>query len=53
MPYSTLTEPTVQCLARLRAKTITTMHGSVYVGDSSRTLLGLAVVLKEVVGSTS
>lgn len=50
MPYSTLTEPTLQRLAALQPKTLATMHGSAFVGDGAHALRGLAVVLKEVLG---
>ena len=53
MPYSTLTDPTLQRLAALQPKTLATMHGSAFVGDGARALRDLAVVLKEVLGSKS
>lgn len=53
VPYSTLTEPTLQRLAGLEPKTLATMHGSVFVGDGSRALCDLAAVLKEVLGPAS
>jgi len=48
MPYSTLTEPTLQRLAALQPKTLATMHGAAYVGDGARALRDLAVMFKEV-----
>ncbi|WP_455388821.1 hypothetical protein [Petrachloros mirabilis] len=53
VPYSTLTEPTLQRLAGLQPKTLATMHGSVFVGDGSGALRDLAAVLKEVLGPAS
>ncbi|HSN04006.1 MAG TPA: MBL fold metallo-hydrolase, partial [Nitrospira sp.] len=53
MPYSTLTEPTLQRLADLQPKTLATMHGSAFVGDGARALRGLAVIIKEVLGPQS
>ncbi|MGA6826927.1 MBL fold metallo-hydrolase [Nitrospira sp. NS4] len=53
LPYSTLTEPTLQRLAALQPKTLATMHGSAFVGDGARALRDLAVVLKEVLGPQS
>jgi flavorubredoxin len=48
MPYSSLTEPTLQRLAELQPKTLATMHGSAFVGDGARALRDLATVLKDV-----
>lgn len=48
LPYSTLTEPTLQRLAGLQPKTLATMHGSAFVGDGARALRDLAVMFKEV-----
>ena len=48
LPYSTLTDPTLQRLAELQPKTLATMHGSAYVGDGDRALRDLAVMFKEV-----
>ena len=48
LPYSTLTDPTLQRLADLQPKTLATMHGSAYVGDGDRALRDLAVMFKEV-----
>jgi flavorubredoxin len=50
IPYSTLTDPTLQRLAALQPKTLATMHGSAYVGDGGQALRDLAVVLKDVLG---
>jgi len=50
MPYSTLLEPTLDRLAALQPKTLATMHGSAFIGDGSRALRDLAVVLKDVLG---
>ena len=51
MPYSTLTEPTLQRLAALQPKTLATMHGSAFVGDGARALHDLASLLKDILGS--
>jgi flavorubredoxin len=48
LPYSTLTDPTLQRLAELQPKTLATMHGSAFVGDGARALRDLAVMYKEV-----
>lgn len=53
LPYSTLMEPTLHRLADLQPKTLATMHGSVFVGDGARALRDLAVMYKEVLGSSS
>jgi flavorubredoxin len=50
MPYSTLMEPTLHRLAGLQPKTLATMHGSAFVGDGARALLGLAIMFKDVLG---
>jgi flavorubredoxin len=50
MPYSTLTDATLQRLAALQPKTVATMHGSAYIGDGARALRDLAVLLKDVLG---
>jgi flavorubredoxin len=51
MPYSTLTDATLQRLAGLKPKTLATMHGSTFVGDGSKACQDLAVVLREVLGA--
>jgi len=53
IPYSTLTDPTLQRLAALQPKTLAAMHGSAFVGDGARALRDLAVVFKEVLGPKS
>lgn len=53
MPYCTLTDATLQRLAALQPKRLATMHGSVYVGDGSKTLQDLAVIWREVLGPQS
>ncbi len=50
MPYSTLTEPTLVRLAALNARTVATMHGSVFVGDGEKVCHDLAGVLREIFG---
>ena len=48
MPYSTLTDATLQRLAALQPTTLATMHGSVYVGDGRQALYDLATVFRDV-----
>jgi len=48
LPYSTLTDPTLQRLAELQPRTLATMHGSAFVGDGARALRDLAVMYREV-----
>ncbi len=50
LPYTPLTDPTLQRLAALKPKALATMHGSTYVGDGERVLRDLAVVLRETYG---
>jgi flavorubredoxin len=53
VPYSTLTDPTLQRLAALQPKTLATMHGSVFIGDGARALRDLAAMYKEVLAPGS
>ena len=53
LPYSTLTDPTLQRLAELQPKTLATMHGSAYVGDGAHALRDLAAMYKEVLAPGS
>jgi flavorubredoxin len=48
MPYTPYTDSTLRRLAALKPRTIATMHGSTFVGDSTKALGDLALVLKEV-----
>lgn len=50
IPYTPLTDPTLKDLAALKPKRLVTMHGSTYVGDGEKALLGLAEVMREVLG---
>lgn len=50
LPYSTLTDPTLNRLAGLQPKTLATMHGTAFVGDGARALRDLAVLYKDVLG---
>jgi flavorubredoxin len=52
LPYTPLTQPTLQRLAALKPHTVATMHGSTFVGDGERALNDLAQVLKEVLGGS-
>ena len=53
VPYSTLTDATLHRLAGLQPKTLAAMHGSAFVGDGARALRDLAVMFKEVLGSST
>jgi len=50
MPYTKHTDSIMQRLAELNPRTIAPMHGSAFVGDGSRSLRDLAVVMREVLG---
>jgi flavorubredoxin len=50
MPYTKHTDSIMQRLADLNPRTIAPMHGSAFVGDGSRSLRELAVVMREVLG---
>ena len=50
MPYTPLTEPTLERLAALKPRTLAAMHGSTFVGDGARAIGDLAQVLKNVLG---
>ena len=50
MPYTKHTDSIMQRLADLNPRTIAPMHGSAFVGDGSRSLCDLAVVMREVLG---
>jgi len=51
MPYTTDTDATLRRLAGLRPEVLATMHGSSFRGDGQEALLGLAGVVKELIGS--
>lgn len=53
VPYCSLTEATLNRLARLQPKRLATMHGSVYVGDGGTALRDLAVMWREVLTPSS
>src|SRR5687768_5474941 len=48
MPYTKHTDGILQKLAALNPQTIVPMHGSAYVGDGTRAIRDLAVVMREV-----
>jgi flavorubredoxin len=50
VPFTRHTEGILRGLAELRPRTIATQHGSTYVGDGERALLGLSRVMREVLG---
>ncbi len=51
LPYTPMTDPLMERLARLAPKCCATMHGSAYVGDGARALRSLAAVIKEAFGA--
>lgn len=53
LPYSELTHTHLHRLAQLSPKILATMHGSVYEGDGSKTLLDLDSILREVLTQPS
>jgi flavorubredoxin len=53
MPYTQHTERMLQELAALKPRTIAAMHGSTFRGNGERALRDLAVVMREVLTSTS
>jgi flavorubredoxin len=53
MPYTQHTERMLQELAALKPRTIATMHGTAFRGDGERALRDLAVVMREVLTSSS
>lgn len=50
MPYTKHTDGILQKLAALNPRTLAPMHGSAYVGDGTRAIRDLAVVMREVLG---
>ncbi len=51
VPYRDETGVVLRKLAALKPRTLATMHGSSYSGDCERELLGLAEVMKRVLGT--
>jgi flavorubredoxin len=51
MPYTSRTDGILGKLADLNPKTLAIMHGSSYAGDGSAALRGLAVIMRDVLGS--
>lgn len=51
MPYGTRTDQSLRRLAELAPTTLATMHGSTFVGDGTKAIGDLAVVLREVLGA--
>lgn len=51
VPYCSLTEATLNRLAGLQPKRLATMHGSVYIGNGSQALHGLAAVWRDVLNT--
>ncbi len=51
-PYTPLTEPILHGLADLQPKQLALMHGSAFVGDGEKALRDLAVIMREVLGSS-
>jgi hypothetical protein len=52
-PYTPFTEPILHGLADLRPARLALMHGSVFVGDGTRALRDLAVLMREILGTHS
>jgi flavorubredoxin len=50
LPYTPMTDPTIQRLAGLRPRVLATMHGSVFEGDGAAALRDYAGILREVLG---
>ncbi len=53
VPYCSVTDATLHRLAALQPRRLTTMHGSVFVGDGSKALHDLATVWREVLSVQS
>ncbi len=53
VPYTQNTERILHTLAALKPRTLAIMHGSSYAGDCERELVGLAEVMKRVLGTES
>ena len=50
MPYTKHTDGILQKLAALNPRTLAPMHGSAYLGDGTKAIRDLAVVMREVLG---
>jgi len=50
LPYTRLTEPTLERLAALQPRTLATMHGSVFYGDGAKALRDLGRLYAELLG---
>ena len=48
MPYNSRTDRSLRHLAELAPTTLATMHGSTFVGDGTKAIGDLAVVLREI-----
>jgi len=51
VPYTKRTETILHSLADLKPRTLAIMHGSSYTGDGERALRGLAVTMRDILGS--
>ena len=51
MPYNIQTDRSFRRLAELAPTTLATMHGSTFVGDGTKAIGDLAVVLREILGA--
>jgi flavorubredoxin len=51
MPYTNQTPRILDRLARLKPKTIATMHGSTFTGDGEQAIRDLGAVVKEILGA--
>lgn len=52
LPYTPLTDGALRRLAALKPQVLALMHGSSFRGDGRKAILGLATVLKEVLGKS-
>ena len=50
MPYNSRTDRSLRQLAGLAPTTLAAMHGSTFVGDGTKAIGDLAVVLREILG---
>lgn len=51
LPYTPMTQPTLERIASLNPKVLASMHGSVYHGDGEKVLRDYAGILNEVFGA--
>ncbi len=51
LPFTTQTETLLQKIAAFKPRTISTMHGSTYVGDGERAIADLSLAMKEILSA--